>query len=127
MKVISSKMHGVLDYLVGIILIMSPWIFGFADGGREMSIPIILGILSVVYSLLTRYEFGVYKVIPFKAHLMVDALSGVLLAASPWIFNFASDVYLPHLLFGLMEIIVVFLTNRQTETLYPTLQHSHAV
>lgn len=43
MKIISTKTHGILDYLVGIILISSPWLLGFADGGAKMWIPVILG------------------------------------------------------------------------------------
>lgn len=113
MKIISSKTHGVLDYLVGIILIISPWLFGFADGGPQMWTPIILGASALLYSLLTNYELGVFKILSFKTHLAIDALSGILLAASPWIFGFADDVYMPHLLFGLLEIIVVSLTNSQ--------------
>jgi hypothetical protein len=33
MRFISTKTHGVLDYLMGLFLILSPWIFGFANGG----------------------------------------------------------------------------------------------
>jgi hypothetical protein len=39
-------------------------------------------------------------------HLGLDAGSGVILAASPWIFGFAALVYLPHLILGLFEIIL---------------------
>lgn len=118
MKIINSKLHGVLDYLVGFILILSPWIFGFADGGTKMWIPIILGVLTLVYSLLPRYELGIFKLIPFKTHLVIDVLSGIFLAASPWFFGFSHDVYLPHLLFGILEIIVVALTNAHTSDSY---------
>ncbi len=61
MKIISSKTHCVLDYLVGVILIISSWLFDFANGGPQMRLPIILGILAFLYSLLTNYELGVFK------------------------------------------------------------------
>lgn len=114
MKKISSKVHGTLDYLVGFILIISPWLFGFASGGAQMSIPIILGLGAIIYSIVTNYELGFFKVIPFKVHLFIDALSGILLASSPWLFGFADHVYIPHLVFGLLEIIVVLLTKPYT-------------
>lgn len=114
MKIISSKVHGTLDYLVGFILIISPWLFGFASGGAQMSIPIILGLGAIIYSIVTNYELGFFKVIPFKVHLFIDALSGILLASSPWLFGFADHVYIPHLVFGLLEIIVVLLTRPYT-------------
>ncbi|MFL6288586.1 MAG: SPW repeat protein, partial [Actinomycetes bacterium] len=28
---IQTRVHGPLDYLVGIVLIVAPWIFGFSD------------------------------------------------------------------------------------------------
>jgi hypothetical protein len=65
---------------------------------------IILGAMALLYSLMTRYELGMMKVIPMKTHLTLDVLSGIVLAASPWIFNFDERVYLPHLILGLFEI-----------------------
>ena len=113
MKIINSKLHGILDYVVSFIIIISPWLLGFADGKAEMWIPIILGIASIIYSVVTRYELGIWKVLPFKTHLTFDALSGIGLAASPWIFGFANNIYLPHLIFGILEIAVVAFTESQ--------------
>jgi len=69
MHIISRRTHGVLDYIVGLILIFAPNIFGFADGTVAQWIMVILGVAAIVYSLLTRYELGVFKLIPFRAHL----------------------------------------------------------
>lgn len=118
MRIISTKMHGVLDYLVGIFLIVSPWIFNFADGGAKMWIPIILGAGALVYSLMTNYELGVFKTLSMKTHLTLDLLSGILLAASPWIFGFADTVYMPHLILGILEIGASRMTKTQPEGNY---------
>ncbi len=79
-----------------------------------MWIPIILGISAVLYSIITNYELGFFKIISFKTHLLIDALSGILLASSPWFFGFAGDIYIPHFLFGLLEIVVVIFTKTNT-------------
>jgi len=50
-------------------------------------------------------------------HLMLDTASGVLLAASPWLFGFADRVYLPHLLLGLFEIAASSMTRLTPATL----------
>ncbi|MEJ7827105.1 MAG: SPW repeat protein [Segetibacter sp.] len=42
-------------------------------------------------------------------------MSGILLAASPWIFSFADTVYIPHLIFGLLEIGASLMTKTQPE------------
>jgi hypothetical protein len=62
----------------------------------------------VAYSLLTDYEFGVVRVIPMPAHLAIDATSGALVAASPWLFGFAERgprYRLSHVLIGLSEVL----------------------
>lgn len=104
MRFISTAVHGVLDYVMGVVLIASPWIFDFADGGAAMYVPIIIGAVTIVQGLFTQYEVSLVDVIPMKMHLGVDALAGALLAASPWLFGFAEQVFWPHLVFGLLEI-----------------------
>lgn len=111
MKLLSTKAHGVLDYLVGALMIAAPWMFGFANGGAETWVFVALGVAAFIYSLITNYEFGVAKLLSMKTHLAFDTISGLLLAASPWIFDFAEDVFWPHLIFGLLELGVVVLTD----------------
>ncbi len=111
MHIISRRAHGALDYIVGLLLILSPKIFGFDAGGIESRLPVILGIATLVYSLFTNYEFGLFKLLPFRAHLVIDVLSGILLAASPWLFRFADRVWIPHLVFGLLELGAVLMTS----------------
>lgn len=104
MRFISTRVHGMLDYAMGGLLIVAPWLFGFADGGAETWVPVILGAGAIAYSLFTDYELGAVRRIPMGTHLGLDAGAGVLLAASPWLFGFAEFVYLPHLVLGLVEI-----------------------
>jgi len=65
MKFLPTKVHVVLDYLVGIALIFAPMIFGFSDvGGAAVFIPRLLGAVLIIYALCTNYEWGVWKVLP---------------------------------------------------------------
>ena len=104
MRFMSTRLHGGADYLVGIVLILAPYLLGFADGGPAQYIPQILGAGAIVYSLLTAYELGAVKLIPMPVHLGLDFLSGAFLLVSPWLFGFASEVFWPHVIFGLVEI-----------------------
>ncbi|HEX2100393.1 MAG TPA: SPW repeat protein [Candidatus Synoicihabitans sp.] len=113
MKIISSKTHGILDYVVGVLLIAAPFVFGFATGGPAQWVPIILGLGTIAYSLLTRYELGAIRVLPFGTHLLIDAASGVFLLASPWLFGFADQVRAPHVIVGLLELAVVAMSQTQ--------------
>ncbi|MCW3074750.1 MAG: hypothetical protein JWP69_1819 [Flaviaesturariibacter sp.] len=112
MRVIGTKAHGVLDYLMGALLIAAPWIFNFDRGGAETWIPVILGASAILYSLFTDYEMGASRQISMRTHLGLDLMSGILLAASPWLFGFADYVYTPHLVLGLLEIGASLLTKR---------------
>ena len=115
MRFIPTRVHGMADYLLGVLLIAAPWLFDFADGGAETWLPVILGAGVILYSLLTDYELGVMRRIPMATHLLLDLGGGVLLAASPWLFGFAEDVYLPHLVLGLLEIGAALTTRTSPE------------
>ena len=120
-----------MDYLMGVLLIASPWIFDFYQGGAETWVPVILGAGVILYSLLTRYEYSAAKMIPMKTHIILDIAGGVFLAASPWIFDFHDDVYMPHLIFGVLEIAAALMTETSTEratdrdTITGTHRHAH--
>ena len=107
-----TRIHGMLDYLLGALLIASPWLFGFADGGAEQWAPVVLGVFVLLYSLFTDYECGVIKRLPMRVHLLLDAASGLLLAASPWLLGFADEVRIPHVALGTLEIVLAALTRR---------------
>jgi hypothetical protein len=113
MKILSTKVHGVMDYLVGLLLISSPWLFGFPNGGAQTTVPVTLGISTLLYSLITNYEYSAAKILPFSTHLLFDVLSGLFLASSPWLFGFNDTVYLPHLVFGLLELGVVLISKKK--------------
>lgn len=111
---IDTRTHGIIDYVTGALLLVAPYLFGFATGGIEQWLPQLLGAMTIVMSLLTRYELSVAKLIPLKVHLGIDMASGALLAVSPWLFGFAELIWWPHLLVGLMEIIVPLMTDRNS-------------
>ena len=111
MRFIPTSVHGVLDYLVGALLIAAPWLFNFSRGGAETWIPVILGVGALVYSVFTNYELGVVRRIPMTTHLSLDAASGLLLAVSPWLFGFSTFVFWPHLILGVFEIVAALTTK----------------
>lgn len=105
MGIINTRLHGILDYLVGILLIIIPLaVFGTADSGGEVWVPVALGISTLIYSLFTDYEFGIFRKIKMSAHLTLDVLSGMVLMTSPWVFDFWEVSWMPYVLAGLFEI-----------------------
>jgi hypothetical protein len=113
MRFIPTSVHGVLDYLMGGLLILAPWLFGFYQGGIESWLPIILGAGVILYSLFTDYELGLVKSIGVPTHLTLDWLGGALLAVSPWLFGFSDLVVWPHVVLGLLEIGAALMTQKR--------------
>lgn len=114
MKFISIKTHAFLDYIVGLFLVVAPFIFHLNRQNPEGLIFYVLGATLLIYSMLTDYDLSLLKIIPMKVHLFLDVLSGLFLAASPWIFGFADRIYIPHLILGLLEIGAGLLTSTKS-------------
>ena len=108
---LATRTHGILDYALGALLIAAPWVLGFGTGGPETWVPTALGAGIIAYSLLTDYELGVVRKIQMPWHLMLDALGGVFLAVSPWLFGFDGDVWIPHVALGALEVLTAAVTD----------------
>jgi hypothetical protein len=111
MRPLTTRVHGILDYIVGGVLIAAPWLFGFAYGGAETWVPVLLGIAVIGYSLMTDYEDAIVGWIPMPIHLWLDGIGGIFLALSPWIFGFADIIWWPHVLVGIAAIGLALLTQ----------------
>jgi SPW repeat len=108
-RMIPTKVHAMMDYAVGLLLIASPWLFGFSDESTAATwIAVAAGIAMVGLSSVTDYEGGILgRHVAMRTHLIADGLLGVLLAASPWLFGFADEgtnAWLPFVAIGLGEI-----------------------
>ena len=110
MRFLPTRVHAVIDYLWGLALIATPWVFGFGDGGRAQWTAIVFGLGAILYSVVTDYELGVVRLLPMRLHLVLDGAAGALLAASPWLFGFAHQVRWPHLAFGLFSVVASLIT-----------------
>ena len=115
MRFIPTKFHAPLDYIVGVALIASPWIFSFSDTTAPTILAIVLGIGLIAYSLFTNYELGVWKVAPMAVHNLIDIVAGAVLALSPWIFGFADDganFWVPFVVIGVAAIFLGLTTKQ---------------
>lgn len=108
---ISTKMHAVIDYLMGVLLVLLPFILDL-----QAEVPTIIlftvGGGTIFYSLFTNYEISFAKVLSMKTHLTIDLFSGIFLVAAPWIFGFANEVNWLFPALGTFEVLVSLLTRR---------------
>ncbi|HEX8464572.1 MAG TPA: hypothetical protein VF627_08130 [Abditibacterium sp.] len=111
MRFIPTKIHAALDYLAAITLIALPRALNWDT--RLVSLLTIMGITTLIYTLLTRFEGGVARVLPTKFHLLLDFISGAGLASLPfWMFTDVSNTTRTILIgLGLFEIVSSLLTK----------------
>lgn len=125
MKLINTRVHGGLDYLVALLQILGPFILGFRYDTPQAFIPMLLGALIILYSLCTDYEYSLAKKISMSTHLILDSVAAMLLLFSPWIFQFAGQVYWPHVIVGIIELIVVLLSKKKMEGLLEKMHRNY--
>jgi hypothetical protein len=80
-KPLSTRAHGVLDYLTVGLLLALPRALGWDRPVTRLLTGAAVGTLA--YSALTRYELGPLKLLPMPAHLALDGASGALFVAAP--------------------------------------------
>ena len=116
LRVLPSSSHGVVDYLVAVLLLLAPMALGFGPAdGAALWVPRLMGAIVLGQSLATDYELGLWKMIPFRVHQGMDAVVGLVLIASPWAFGFAGhgpNAWAPPVLAGVAELALATLSQR---------------
>ena len=116
MKIISTQLHGALDYLTAGALMVAPRALGWSSGVTRMMTGAALG--TIGYSALTNYELGLAKVLPMPVHLTLDALSAALFCGGPLLFpNEQPRVRASLAGIGVFEFIVTILSQPRSPQL----------
>ena len=87
---IPAFVHGLLEYAVAILLILSAFLFSF-ESDTATGIAIAAGVVVLIVNASTAMSTGLVKSIPVQAHVMLDYLLAILLIASPFLFGFEDD------------------------------------
>jgi hypothetical protein len=103
---VDSTLHGVVDYTAGTFLLTAfPKLAGI-EGTRSARQIRLAGAIHAGYSTLTKYPLGVVKLIPYRAHLALDALGAAALAATPFVtgqWKKGTSQWVPHLALAMFE------------------------
>ena len=114
---IPRPLHAILDYLWGIAHTAAPELLGFADDKAANAYSKARGGGMVATSMMTRYELGLVRVIPFNMHLTLDLLGALVGLASPWLLGFDKNEKARNAAIGfsLFELGAVFLSKRDKQ------------
>jgi hypothetical protein len=111
---IDSTLHGVTDYTVGTMLMtVFPKLAGIEGTPSARQIR-AAGAIHAGYSTVTDYPLGIVKALPFRAHLAIDALGAVALAATPFIngqWKRGRRYWAPHVGLCLFELASLAMTD----------------
>ena len=88
-KLISRRTHGVADYSYAALFAAAPELVGFTDEVIAARLSRVVSGGVFMTSLMTRYELGLIRVVPFKAHLAADVVVGLLTLGAPFLFGFS--------------------------------------
>jgi hypothetical protein len=103
---IDATLHGVVDYQAGALLTtVFPKLVGI-EGTRAAGQIRTAGAVHAGYSMLTDYPLGIIKAIPYQAHLAIDAIGAVALAATPFVtgqWRKGRSQWVPHVALALFE------------------------
>ena len=116
LQVLPSVSHGVMDYLTGAALLAAPKLLGFDHGSNPaMKTARLFGALILGQAVMTDYKLGLFKVLPFRMHLMLDYVLGPAMALAPFLFGFNKRhnkaSWLTHVVAGLTGIVTTVLTR----------------
>ena len=111
---IDSTLHGATDYTVGTALMtVFPRLAGI--GGTPAARQIrTAGAIHAGYSTITDYPLGIVKLLPYRAHLAIDALGAVALAATPFVtgqWKGGRRHWAPHVGLCLFELAALAMTD----------------
>jgi hypothetical protein len=104
---IDSTLHGVTDYTAGTTLMTVFPRWAGIEGTESARQIRRAGAIHAGYAMLTDYPRGVVKVIPYQAHLALDAVGALALAATPFVtgqYRKGAKHWVPHVALCLFEL-----------------------
>ncbi|OUJ67769.1 SPW repeat domain-containing protein [Hymenobacter crusticola] len=90
-KPISRRQHAFTDYSYVPLVASAPDLVGFTQEKAATTLCHVLSGTVLLSSLFTRAEWGPLRVMPYKAHLVIDTLGGLTALSAPWVFGFAQN------------------------------------
>jgi hypothetical protein len=121
-KPISRPVHGLADYAYATLLSTAPEWAGYQEARGAVTLSRLLSAGALAYTLCTRAEWGVFRLLPFKVHLAIDGPAAALTTLAPWVFGFSQNRRARNtfLAIGLFGTTVALLTRPEEQP--PTLE-----
>ena len=115
MKFVTKRIHAFLDYPVAVALVALPFLLGLGDSNpMALYLSIITGIAAFILTLLTDHHLGMFRIIPYKIHLIVDFLVAIVFILTPFVLSFKGLDAFYYWANGIAVLVVVSLHKPET-------------
>ncbi len=105
---IPAFVHGVAEYLAGVLLVVAPFLFAFESQPATV-LSVAAGVIVLVVAATTQSPTGLVKHLPISVHVALDYLLAVLLVASPYLLGFSHETA-PTAFFLALGVVHLLLT-----------------
>ncbi len=112
MKILSSTVHGLLDYVVVAAFALAPTIFGLE--GAPAMISYILAVVHLLLTVFTAFSPGLIKLVPAIIHGWIELVVAICLIALPFIAGFTGTARNFYLAAGVIIFVVWLISNYET-------------
>jgi hypothetical protein len=82
--------HGILEYVLAVALIVAPFALAF-ESGAAMAVGIVLGLAVLVIAASTVAPTSLVDQLPVSVHILLDYVLVAALVASPFVFGFSAE------------------------------------
>ena len=87
---VPAFVHGLLEYAVGILFIVAPFLFGF-DATAAVAASVVIGLVLLAFTACSDLPTGLVRSVTPGVHLTVDVVLAVLMVALPFVLGFTDE------------------------------------
>lgn len=87
---VSLSLHVLIEYGVGVLTILAPFLFSFDSTTAEL-VSVLVGVGVLVLAVVTDAPTGIARSLPVASHVVLDYVLALFLIVTPFVFGFAND------------------------------------
>ncbi|MEP0963878.1 MAG: hypothetical protein ABJQ70_05975 [Roseobacter sp.] len=118
-RFITKSIHAYLDYPVAIGLIAMPFLFGLGEVNMlAFWLSVVTGIAAIFLTVLTDHHLGLLRILPYRLHLAVDGIVGIIFVSAPLLLGFSGIEFWYYMALGVTVLAVVGLHKPEDHLAY---------
>lgn len=83
--------HGILEYLLGVLFIAAPFLFDFKSGAAT-GMSVAIGVLILIFAAVSEGPVSLVNQLPLLLHVAMLYVLAIFLVAAPFLLGFSNEV-----------------------------------